>query len=181
MLTYTLKLRKITRKEEVMKEQAKRRDEQMAMMQMSKNQEPKILANYLEENKITAKPTKSGLYFMELKKGSGPKAKVGDSISVNYTVRLLDGRVIDTNDKALAKTSGVYYEGELYDAPRKFPLVEGEIFKGWLEALPMMNTGTKAKLILPSNLALGEQGRGSVPPFSPMVFEVELVGTKSMK
>jgi len=180
MLTYDVKLRKITSKEEVMKEQMKKQQEETAMMEMSKNEEPKILARYIDENKITAKPTASGLYYIELKKGKGPKAKLGDVIKVNYTGRLLDGRVFDTNSKEIAQSSGVYDERRPYDVPSEFKL-DTLLFKGWVEALPMMNVGTKAKLILPSALGLGQRSGGIIPPYAPMVFEVELLETKSGK
>ncbi|HRG37887.1 MAG TPA: FKBP-type peptidyl-prolyl cis-trans isomerase [Bacteroidia bacterium] len=180
MLTYTLKLRKIISKEELMKEEAKRKEEETAMKQMSKNEEPKILARYIEENKITVKPTASGLYYIELKKGSGPKAKIGDMILVNYTGRLLDGRVFDTNDKETAQSSGNYDARKPYGEPVTFPLND-QLFKGWVEALPMMNKGTKARIVLPSSLAIGEGSSGIIPPYAPMVFEVELVDIKPGK
>ncbi|HET6228199.1 MAG TPA: FKBP-type peptidyl-prolyl cis-trans isomerase, partial [Bacteroidia bacterium] len=130
MLTYEVMLKKITSKEDVMKEQVKKQQEQMAMAELSKNEEPKILARYIEENKITAKPTKSGLYYIELKKGNGPKAKIGDVIKVNYTGRLLDGRVFDTNSKEVAQSSGTYQQGRPYDVPAEFPLDSNRLFKG---------------------------------------------------
>lgn len=176
MLTYEIKLRKITSKEDVMKEQAKKKEEETAMKELSKNEEPKIIARYLEENKITAKPSASGLYYIELKKGNGAKAKLGDVVKVHYTGRLLDGKVFDTDDKATAQAAGLYDERRPYGEPSQFKLDEG-LFKGWLEALPMMNPGTKARVILPSSLAMGEEARGPIPPYSPMVFEIELVET----
>lgn len=177
MLTYEVKLRKIISKEEVMKEQEKQKQEQMAMLEMSKNEEPKILARYLEENKITAKPNADGLYYIELKKGSGPKAKIGDVIKVNYTGRLLDGRVFDTNNKEIAQSSGVYNKNREYDVPVEFPLDAG-LFKGWQEGIPMMSPGTKARLIMPSALGIGEHSNEVIPPYSPLVFEVELLEAK---
>lgn len=180
MLTYDVKLRKIISKEEVMKEEAKRRDEEMAMREMSKNEEPKILARYLEENKITVKPNADGLYYIELKKGKGAKAKIGDVIRVNYTGRLLDGRVFDTNNKEVAQASGLYNPRREYDVPVEFPLDSG-LFKGWQEGIPMMCPGTKAKLIMPSALGIGENASGVIPPYAPLEFEVELVETKPGK
>jgi FKBP-type peptidyl-prolyl cis-trans isomerase FkpA len=180
MLTYDVKLKKITSKEEMMKEQAKKEQEQHAMAELSKNEEPKILARYLEENKITAKPTKSGLYYIELKKGSGPKAKMGDVIKVNYTGRLLDGRVFDTNNKEIAQSSGLYDARRQYDVPAEFVL-DSMMFKAWQEAIPMMNPGTKAKIILPSSLGMGESAGGRIPPYAPMEFDVELLEAGSKK
>ncbi|HEX8515587.1 MAG TPA: FKBP-type peptidyl-prolyl cis-trans isomerase [Bacteroidia bacterium] len=171
-LTYEAKLEKIISKEEVEKENKKRAEEEKVMMENRKNAEGNSLANYLAENKVTVKPTASGLYFIERTKGKGPNPKEGDKLLVNYTGRLLDGTVFDTNNEAEAKKAGLYDERRPYE-PAEF--VVGGLVPGMNEALTMMSEGGKATIILPSNLAYGERGGGPIPPFSPMVFEVEIV------
>jgi FKBP-type peptidyl-prolyl cis-trans isomerase len=175
-LTYETKLEKIVSKEEVEKENQKRAEEQNAIMQARKNEEGKILAKYLEDNKITVKPTASGLYFIEKTKGKGAHPKEGDKIKVHYTGRLLDGTVFDTSVEAEAKKAGVYDERRPY-GPADFTV--GQLVPGMNEALTMMSQGAKATIILPSALAYGERGGGPIPPYSPMVFEVEVVSAPS--
>lgn len=172
LLTYETKLEKITSKEEADKERQKKMDEQKVMLEARKNEEGKVLAKYLEDNKITVKPTASGLYFIEKSKGKGPHPKEGDVVKVNYTGRLMDGTVFDTNNEAEAKKAGLYDEKRPYE-PVDFKV--GELVPGMNEALTMMSAGSKATIILPSALAYGERGGGPIPPFSPMVFEVEIV------
>jgi FKBP-type peptidyl-prolyl cis-trans isomerase len=173
LLTYEAKLEKITSKDEVEKENQKRMEEQKVIMETRKNAEGKIMADYIADNKITVKPTASGLYFIEKTKGKGPKAKEGDKLKVNYTGRLLDGTVFDTNNEEEAKKAGLYDERRPYE-PVEFTV--GSLVPGMNEALTMMSPGSKATILLPSALAYGERGGGPIPPYSPMVFEVEVVG-----
>jgi FKBP-type peptidyl-prolyl cis-trans isomerase FkpA len=175
MLTFEIALQKITSKAEVEKEQQKMMDEQKVMMELRKNEEPKTLAKYLEDNKIKTKPTESGLYYIEKTKGKGPKPVAGSVVKVNYTGHLLDGTIFDTSDEAAAKQAGVYDERRPY-GPIEFPIGQGQVVQGWEEALLMMSAGTKVQLIVPSSLGYGERGRRpSIPPFTPMVFDMELV------
>lgn len=176
-LTFEAKLEKVTTKEEVEKEQNKKMEEQKVLMELRKNEEPKALAKYLADNKITVKPTESGLYYVEKTKGKGAKPVAGDTVKVNYTGRLLDGKVFDTSVESVAKEAGVYDERRPYE-PIAFPLGQNQVIKGWEEALALMTPGTKALIVLPSSIAYGEQNAGPIPPFSPLVFEVELVSVK---
>ncbi|MCW3101999.1 MAG: Peptidylprolyl isomerase [Bacteroidetes bacterium] len=172
MLVYDVKLQKITTKEVVEKERQKQMEEQQIMMETRKNEEGKVLAKYLEDNKITVKPTESGLYFIEKTKGKGQHPKDGEKVMVNYTGRLLDGTVFDTNSKEEAQKANIFDERRPYE-PVEFTV--GGLVPGMNEALKMMSPGSKATIVLPSSLAYGERGGGPIPPYSPMVFEVEVL------
>lgn len=174
LLTYEAKLIKIKSKEEADKEQQKMAEEQKVMAELRKNEEPKALAKYLEDNKITTKPTANGLYYIETVKGKGAKAAKGDKVKVNYTGRLLDGSVFDTSDKATAQAAGTFDERRPYE-PIELTLGEGRVIAGWEQGLLLMNEGSKGKLIIPSSLGYGEQSGGPIPPYSTLVFDVELV------
>jgi FKBP-type peptidyl-prolyl cis-trans isomerase FkpA len=179
MLKYDVQLLKITEKAELEKQQQQRIQEQNALKELRKNEEPKSLAKYLEDNKITVKPTASGLYFIETKKGNGPKATAKDVVRVIYTGRLLDGQVFDSNDMEAAKAAGIYDERRPYQ-PADISLEQ--VIKGWQEALILMNAGSKARLIIPSEIGYGEQGSPPViPPYSPLVFDIELISINPTK
>jgi FKBP-type peptidyl-prolyl cis-trans isomerase FkpA len=177
LLTFEVKLKKITAKDEVEKMRAKQMEEQKAMMEKKKGEEAAVLEKYLSDNKITAKPTASGLYYIETTKGSGPKPMKGDTVKVNYTGRLLDGTVFDTSDKDVAKKANVFQEGRPYE-PIQFPVGEGQVIPGWDEGIMLMSKGSKGKFIIPSAIGYGPQGGGPIPPFSPLEFDVELVSFK---
>lgn len=133
----------------------------------AKAKEAELMQEYLKTNKITVKPTASGLYFIEKTKGTGNKAIVGKKVKVSYTGRLLNGKVFDTSKKGQK------------DTPYEFVLGQGAVIAGWDEAIAKMQVGGKAMLVIPSKLAYGERQMGNdIKPFSPLVFDVELVGAE---
>jgi hypothetical protein len=114
------------------------------------------------ENKRT---TQSGLQIVEVKTLKEPlKAAAGDRVWVHYTGKLQSGKVFDSSRNR--------------NEPISFSLGAGEVIKGWDEGIQGMQVGDKRQLIIPPNLAYGEQGGGDglIPPNSTLVFDVELVG-----
>ena len=124
------------------------------------------IKDYLKEHKYKrAKPTDSGLYYIETLEGAGEQAEKGDIVRVHYTGTLLDGTKFDSS----------YDRNE----PFEFTLGAGRVIKGWDEGIAMMKEGGKATLIIPSDLAYGNRAVGKViPANSTLVFEVELVEIK---
>jgi len=117
---------------------------------------------FLAEN--AARPgiqtTESGLQYVILKEGSGPKPADGDTVRVHYEGALTDGTVFDSS-----------YER---DEPEEIPL--DMVIPGWAEGIMLMSVGGKYRIFLPSDLAYGERGAGQViPPYSTLVFTVELL------
>jgi FKBP-type peptidyl-prolyl cis-trans isomerase len=122
-------------------------------------------ASYIKKNNITAKPTASGLYYIETKAGSGEQAASGKTVKVHYTGTLLNGQKFDSSVD----------RGE----PIEFVLGQGQVIQGWDEGIAMMKEGGKARLVIPSNIAYGPQGRmPTIPPSATLVFEVELIDVK---
>ncbi|WP_042959152.1 FKBP-type peptidyl-prolyl cis-trans isomerase [Erwinia tasmaniensis] len=117
---------------------------------------------FLEENaqREGVSSTESGLQFSVLTQGEGAIPSRQDRVRVHYTGKLIDGSVFDSSVQ----------RGE----PAEFP-VSG-VIPGWIEALTLMPVGSKWQLVIPHGLAYGERGAGaSIPPFSTLVFEVELL------
>ncbi len=126
--------------------------------------EPALIAQYVKDNKITAKPNGSGLYYIEKVKGTGAKATAGKKVKVHYTGKLFNGKVFDSSLTREPST------------PFEFTLGKGEVIAGWDEGIGMMNAGGKATLIIPSKLGYGANGAGNdIPAYAPLVFDVELI------
>ncbi len=95
-------------------------------------------------------------------------AKVGDTLIMNYTGRLIDGTVFDSNVDA--KFNHVQ--------PFTFVLGAGQVIAGWDEGLVGMKVGEKKTLTIPPEKAYGNRAIGSIPANSTLIFDVELVGIK---
>jgi len=110
-----------------------------------------------------AEKTASGLIFQTLTAGSGASPKATDTVSVHYRGTLTDGTEFDSS----------YKRGE----PVEFPL--NGVIPCWTEGVQKMKVGGKARLVCPSEIAYGDQGRPPViPGGATLVFEVELLGIK---
>jgi len=119
-------------------------------------------AAYLAENaaKSGVTTTESGLQYEVLTLGNGAKPTTADQVTVHYHGMLTDGTVFDSSvDRGEPATFGVT-----------------QVIRGWTEALQLMSVGDKWKLTIPSNLAYGDQGAGSIGPGATLIFEVELLG-----
>ena len=120
----------------------------------------------------------SGLMIVTLEEGTGSKPASGQSVSLNYQGRFEDGKLFDTNIEEVAKKEGVYDPNRPYQT-FTFPLGAGRVIKGWDEGIAQLKVGEKAKLFIPFSLAYGAQGYpGAIPPYSNLVFEVELISAE---
>jgi len=112
--------------------------------------------------KILSEKEDPKLQAIILEQGEGQEAKEGDQLSVYYVGELEDGTQFDAKE-----------EGE----PFKFTLGAGRVIRGWDQGLIGMKVGEKRKLVIPSELAYGEQGvPGTIPSNSTLIFRVELLG-----
>ncbi len=108
------------------------------------------------------KQTDSGLFYKILKEGSGEKPTKGKLVSVHYTGKLKNGNVFDSS----------HHRGQ----PIRFPVGVGQVIAGWDEGIMLLNEGSRAKLVIPSELGYGSRGAGGViPPNATLFFEVDLV------
>ena len=113
--------------------------------------------------------TPSGLRIIDVKPGTGPVPKAGQTVSVNYTGWLfVDGKKGKKFDSSLDR-------GE----PFSFTLGQGQVIKGWDEGLATMHVGGKRTLIIPPDLGYGPRGAGAdIPPGATLMFDVDLLGAK---
>ncbi|MBO4641724.1 MAG: FKBP-type peptidyl-prolyl cis-trans isomerase [Bacteroidaceae bacterium] len=113
----------------------------------------------LNAKKDSVKTTESGLQYKILTQGTGEVPVATSRVKVNYEGKLIDGTVFDSSYS------------------RKKPASFGcnQVIKGWTEALTMMPVGSKWEIYIPQQLAYGDREQGKIPPFSTLIFTVELL------
>lgn len=140
-----------------------------------KAKEPVAIKKYIADNKLKVTTTASGLNYAITKQGEGPLPAAGDTAVVHYTVKNLDGKVYETSVKAEAIKNKLQVDPRNPYKPLRFPLGVQGMIAAWNEGFLLFNKGTKATMVVPSALAYGEQGSREIGPFTPLVFDVELV------
>ena len=160
-IVYHVRIDSVYSSEKVDQIEKKNKAAQAAFLEKAKTSEDSLLNKYLTDNKITQKPTESGLYIIIKEKGKGEKVKRGDNAEVKYTGMLTNGQVFDASDK--------------HEKAFSFNVGQQQVIQAWDEALQEMSVGTKALIVTPSSLAYGPSGSGPIPPYSPLVFEIEVV------
>lgn len=155
-LIFDVKLHSIQTLQEIEEEEDLRTQEAMA-------NEDVIIEKYVKENKVSIEPNSSGLYFILNIAGNGTKAESGKTVKVHYIGKFLDGTKFDSS----------------YDRnkPIEFKLGAGSVITGWDEGIAMMRVGDEATFIIPSYLGYGS-GRGQIPPYTPLLFDVKLINVK---
>ena len=126
-----------------------------AQKQAEKDHE--IILQYIEENNLTATSTESGLYIVIDNIGTGVDCNSASTVTVAYTGYFTNGIIFDQSSAA-----GVTFS------------LDG-VIPGWKEGIPYFNEGGSGKLLIPSALAYGPDGNGSIPPNSVLIFDVELL------
>lgn len=131
----------------------------------------KTIQDYLAKNNIKAQKAPRGTYVEITKQGMGPTIDTSVVAKVNYTGRLLNGEMFDSNtDPAKGHVDPLLVN------MTKDPTLGSPVIQGWYDGLKMMNKGTVGKLFIPSTLAYGKFGR---PPMIKsneiLVFDMEVL------
>lgn len=133
-----------------------------AKKQKMKEEEEKKMAAALSTYTKDAKKAPEGFYYKVSQKGTGPVPTPGQKITCHYTLRLLDGKKIDSSlDR---------------NDPLSFVVGQGKVIKGWDLGMLLFNKNTKAQLVIPPDLGYGANGAGGViPPNAYLIFDVEII------
>lgn len=130
----------------------------------SEKEEQISIQNYLKLSNITVKPTSSGLYYIETKKGQGEKPSDSSTVKIDYLASIMGGEIFDNT----------YERNE----PFEFQLGKNIVIPGLEEGIKLMNEGGEATLIIPSKIAYGSEQYKMIPPFTTIVFEIKLLNVK---
>ncbi len=147
-------------------EMAEKQQQEQQKLEMDKQTKIKEQTDYLENTYFSEKgitnfqKTESGLYYVIDKQGT--PIKKGQTIKVHYEGTLLDGKKFDSSFDR--------------NDPIEFPIGVGNVIQGWDEGIPIVGTGGKGTLYIPSHLGYGERGAGrDIPPYATLVFRVEVL------
>jgi len=110
---------------------------------------------YIAQNNLTTQVTASGLHYIIKEQGTAPNPTINSEITINYNGYFLNGNSFDANNNI------------------SFPL--GNLIVGWQEGIQLIGTGGSIMLIIPSDLAYGPRGQGSIPPNTPIAFDIDLI------
>ncbi len=161
-LLYDVELKRILSPAEAEKEREKAQQQAEKLAEEARLNEQEKIDQYIQQHNIQEQPTENGIYYIETEKGQGKQAENGKMVKVHYTLYNIEGKQLQSS-----KDMGQAFT---------FTLGQGQVIKGWDEALLLMKEGGKAKIILPSSQAYGANDRNpDIPPYSPLVFEVELI------
>ncbi|PKP22358.1 MAG: hypothetical protein CVU05_04210 [Bacteroidetes bacterium HGW-Bacteroidetes-21] len=140
------------------------RNEKNGLFASNEQEEQTLLESYLKNGNIVEQPTNSGLYFVEEIKGKGKKPEAGSTVVINYTGTYINGQIFDSSLE----------RGETF----QFRFGASEVIAGLEEGVSYMKEGGKATLIIPSHLAYKDETGNKIPPFSTLIFYVELIEVK---
>jgi len=132
------------------------------------NYEKVILKQFIAEEKLDVSPLPSGIYYLNLRPGSGKAIEEGDTVVVNYEGKFLNGKFFDSTVKRNEPFSFVFG-------------TEWQVIEGLEKAIGVMREGEKSLFIVPSEQAFGNRGSTSniIPPFTSLIFEVEILKVSS--
>lgn len=145
---------------DIISKEAFLQDEEAAQMAGERSEEYE-LRKYIANKGIQTEPELSGLYIIPLNEGDGTYPQPNKKVKVHYIASFLNGQVFDSS-----------YER---DEPFVFPLAIGQVIPGWDEGVSKMKIGGKYQLIIPSYLAYGSEQVGPIPPYSTLIFDIELI------
>jgi FKBP-type peptidyl-prolyl cis-trans isomerase FkpA len=177
-MVYTIKIEKVIQKGALNETVFRDRVTQYMKGQTDalKGKEPAKIQAYFDGHKdLKFAKTASGLNYDITSPGTGANAAANDTAVVNYTLRLTTGKVIETSVKAIAIKEKMQINPMNPYQPIRLPLGQSKVIKGWDEGLQLLNKGAKAVFVIPSALAYGDQASPQMQPYTPLVFDIEMV------
>lgn len=143
------------------------------------NRDLQAIADFIQNTSLpivkTEQDAATGIAILwTVENPDGMRPAVGDSLVLNYTGRFLDGRVFDTSIDSIARASNIHNANRRYE-PFRIALGRTSLIQGFNFGLFNMKEGEKATVLIPSGYAYGQSGSGSIPPNTPLRFDLELL------
>ena len=157
--TFNVKLVSYQTEDEVKAMKVAQMQKRNQMTMAMKNQEPAVIADYLKKNNYNVQPDADGIYYLQTTPGTGKQVAVGDSCEVKYKGMFLDGKIFDPGTRPYTV---VYSQN-------------AAVIKGWISILGKMREGEKVTVLIPSSMGYADHGMGPIQPYTPLLFEMELL------
>lgn len=176
-LNYTIKVVKVIAKGKLTDQQFNEsiNTYMKAQAEAEKNAEPAKLKKYVDASGQKFNKTDSGLYYVISKPGVGANVAANDTAVINYVGKLLNGKVFDTSIKEEAVKAKLGNLDQRPFTPIRVAIGQHKVIAGWDQGIQLLNKGAKATLVVPSSLGYGSVGAGPIAPYTPVVFELEVV------
>ena len=130
-------------------------------------EEPARIEKFVKDHNVQVTPSETGVYYLEITKGTGPIVDIGDMVSMHYNLYNIEDKLIETS-----------YGAE----PMQFIYGRGEMVPGIEEALEYMRVGGKATIIVPSTMGFGDVAIDKeLPANSTVVFDIELIDVQKVR
>ena len=170
------------RRKEKEEEARKKAEEAKLQLEAKIAEIAKEMKPIFDDYTAKAKTLASGLKIHYIKKGTGAKPKIGQTANVNYQGYFTDGKLFDSNVKAIEEKYGMLNSQKVQRGMYS-PLAckvgpDAPMVAGFNEAVATMKIGDEAFIYIPSHLAWGEAGRGMIKPNTDVMFIIEMVSIK---
>lgn len=137
--------------------------------------EENAIKDYLINNNLEAQRTEEGVYYIISREGDGEHVAVGDTVVSNFTLKLLNDKVLTTTEESVAQEAGVYNSAGRY-VPYSFTLEKDRLLEGWLIGVPLLKEGGKGTFFLPSRYGFGtKSAAGVIPPNATLIYDIEVL------
>lgn len=157
----------IQTQEEYDAEQIKLQEIEDAENQKRLAEEPDRINKFVKDHNIQVAPSPSGVYYLEIVKGTGEVADIGDVVSIHYNLYNIDDKLVETS-----------FEGE----PIRFVYGNNEMVPGIEEAVGNMRVGGKATIIVPAEMGFGDVAIDKeLPAYSTVIFDIELIDVQKVR
>jgi FKBP-type peptidyl-prolyl cis-trans isomerase FkpA len=176
-LTYDIKVRKVIAKGQLT--DAEFQDKIKAYVdgegEKLKAQEPALIGKYIADNNLKLTRTPDSLYYVINKPGTGANIAPGDTVIMDYTGKLFNGKVFDSSIKEEIVRSKMPVDPTRQYTPARIVVGDKLMIPGWYEGFQLMNKGASATFIVPSKLAYGKSGISIIAPYTPIIFEISVI------
>lgn len=136
------------------------------------------IEKFVVNNNLEAERTDEGIYYIISREGEGEYVKEDDTVVSNFTLKLLNGKVLSSTLEEVSKANDLHTANREYE-PYIFTFDAQKLLEGWVIGLPKLRAGGAGTLIIPSRYAYGSRSRaGVVPPNATLIYDLEILELK---